>query len=187
MSDSITNKNYNKLSILVSLNGLSFCCFDTISGKPIVLKNVHFDTFIKSSRIEDLFESVYKNNPELSEKYDEVKVIHSNTLSTFVPLALFDEEYLASYLQYNAKVFETDFFTFDTLDKYEMNNVYIPYVNMNNFFIDKYGAFEYHHANSILVSKLLDVSKNNDDRKMFVHFSENHFEISVIQNQKLLL
>ena len=187
MSDSITNKNYNKLSILVSLNGMSFCCFDTISGKPTVLKNVHFDTFIKSSRIEDLFESVYKNNPELSEKYDEVKVIHSNTLSTFVPQPLFDEEFLASYLQYNAKVFETDFFTFDALDKYEMNNVYIPYVNMNNFFIDKYGAFEYHHANSILVSKLLDVSKNNEDRKMFVHFSENHFEIIVIQNQKLLL
>jgi len=68
-----------------------------------------------------------------------------------------------------------------------MNNVYIPYVNMNNFFIDQYGSFEYKHANSILVSKLLDVSKNNEERKMFVHVSESHFELMVIQNQKLHL
>jgi hypothetical protein len=104
-----------------------------------------------------------------------------------VPTALFDEEFLGSYLQYNTKVFETDFFTFDALDKYEMNNVYIPYVNMNNFFIDQYGSFEYKHANSVLVSKLLDLSKNNEERKMFVHVSESHFEIIVVQNQKLHL
>jgi hypothetical protein len=29
--------------------------------------------------------------------------------------------------------------------------------------------------------------KNIDDKKMTVHFSEGHFEIIVIQNQKLLL
>jgi Protein of unknown function (DUF3822) len=68
-----------------------------------------------------------------------------------------------------------------------MNNVYIPYVNMNNYFIDKYGTFDYKHANSILVQKLLDVSKNNDNRKMFVQVSDTHFEIVVLQNQKLEL
>jgi len=57
---------------------------------------------------------------------------------------------------------------------------------MNNFFIDRFGSFEYKHANTILVTKLLDVSKNNDERKMFIHKSESHFEIVVIQNQKLL-
>jgi hypothetical protein len=58
---------------------------------------------------------------------------------------------------------------------------------MNNFFIDQYGSFEYKHANSVLVSKLLDLSKNNEERKMFVHVSESHFEIIVVQNQKLHL
>jgi hypothetical protein len=58
---------------------------------------------------------------------------------------------------------------------------------MNNFFIDQYGSFDYKHANSILVSKLLDLSKNNEERKMFVHVSESHFEIVVVQNQKLHL
>jgi hypothetical protein len=58
---------------------------------------------------------------------------------------------------------------------------------MNNFFIDQFGTFDYKHANSILVTTLLDVSKNIDDKKMTVHCSDRHFEIIVIQNQKLLL
>jgi hypothetical protein len=187
MTISITDKAYKKLAIQVSLNGMSFCVFDTLNDQPMVLQNIHFDSFQRSAKIEDLFASVFKENPELHHSYDEVVVIHSNNLSTFVPSALFDEEFLGSYLQYNTKVFETDFFTFDALDKYEMNNVYIPYVNMNNYFIDQYGSFEYKHANSILVSKLLDLSKNNEERKMFVQVSENHFEIIVVQNQRLHL
>ena len=184
---SITDKTYKKLAIQVSLNGLSFCVFDTLSTNPMVLQHIHFDSFQRSAKIEDLFASVFRENPELKLRYDEIVVIHSNNLSTFVPTALFDEEFLGSYLQYNTKVFETDFFTFDALDKYEMNNVYIPYVNMNNFFIDQYGSFDYKHANSILVGKLLDLSKNNEERKMFVHVNESHFEIIVVQNQKLHL
>ncbi|WP_395043214.1 DUF3822 family protein [Flavobacterium sp.] len=184
---SITDKTYKKLTIQVSLNGLSFCIFDTLSSNPILLQNIHFDSFQRSSKIEDLFAVVFRENPELNHKYDEIVIIHSNNLSTFVPTALFDEEFLGSYLQYNTKVFETDFFAFDVVEKYEMNNVYIPYVNMNNFFIDQYGSFDYKHANSILVSKLLDLSKNNEERKMFVHVSDTHFEIIVVQNQKLHL
>lgn len=184
---SITSKNYKKLAIQVSLNGFSFCVIDTLLNKPLILRNFHFNTFEKSAKIEDLFVSVYKDNPELNTNYDEIMIVHSNNLSTFVPTALFDEEFLGSYLQYNTKVFETDFFTFDELPNYQINNVYIPYVNLNNFFIDQYGSFDYKHASSILVSKLLDISKNNDQQKMFVHVSETHFEIVIIQNQKLYL
>lgn len=184
---SITDKTYKKLSIQVSLNGLAFCVFDSLGQKPLVLQHIHFDHFQRSAKIEDLFAAVFSDHPELAQQYDEIGIIHSNNLSTFVPTALFDEEFLGSYLQYNTKVFETDFFAFDALPNYGMNNVYIPYVNMNNFFIDQYGSFDYKHANSILVSRLLDLSNNNDDRKMYAHLSEGHFEIVVLQNRKLQL
>jgi hypothetical protein len=184
---SITDKTYKKLTIQVSLNGLSFCVFDSLSNKPTALQNIPFNTFQNSAKIEDLFAEVFTKNRELTDKYDEILIVHSNNLSTFVPVALFDEEYLGSFLQYNTKVFETDFFTFDELPTYEMNNVYIPYVNMNNFFIDQFGSFSYKHSSTILVDKLLAFSKNIDERKMFVHVTESHFEIVVVQNQKLLL
>ena len=178
---------YKKLAIQVSLNGLSFATFDTLMNKPLVLQKIDLGKVNVTTKIEDLFAVAFQNHPELKASYDEVTIIHSNNLSTFVPTPLFDEEYLGSYLQFNTKVFETDFFAFDELANYEMNNVYIPYVNMNNYFIDQFGTFDYKHANTILVNKLLGLSKNNEERKMFVHVSATHFEIVVIQNQKLQL
>jgi Protein of unknown function (DUF3822) len=186
-NSTITDKKYKKLSLQVSLTGLSFCVFDTLNHKVLSVKEVHFDTFHKATKIEELFADAFRDNPELKDSYDEIVVIHNNNLSTFVPEPLFDENYLGSYLQYNTKVFETDFFAFDEISNYQMNAIYIPYVNINNFFIDQFGSFNYKHANSILVTKLLDASKNNDDKKMIVNFNLGHFEIVVVQNQKLHL
>ncbi|HJS00736.1 MAG TPA: DUF3822 family protein, partial [Flavobacterium sp.] len=106
----ITEKKYKKLSIQVSLTGLSFCCFDTLNNTVSSFKDITFGNFDKKIKIEDLFSKAFDEHPELSEKYDEILVIHNNNLSTFVPAPLFDENYLGSYLQYNTKVFETDFF-----------------------------------------------------------------------------
>ena len=187
INTTITDKKYKKLSLQVSLTGLSFCVYDTLNNVILSVKEIHFDTFHKATKIEELFGDAFKNNPELKNLYDEIVVIHNNNLSTFVPEPLFDENFLGSYLQYNTKVFETDFFAFDEIPNYQINAVYIPYVNINNFFIDQFGSFDYKHANSILVSKILDASKNNDEKKMIVNFNSSHFEIIAVQNQKLLL
>jgi hypothetical protein len=186
INTTITEKKYKKLSLQVSLTGLSFCVFDTLNNTIISVKEVLLDKFQKNTKTEELFADAFKENPELKDSYDEIVVIHNNNLSTFVPEPLFDESFLGSYLQYNTKVFDTDFFAFDEIPNYQMNLVYIPYVNINNFFIDQFGTFDYKHANSVLVTKLLDASKNNDDKKMIVNFNPAHFEIVVIQNQKLL-
>ncbi|WPR73266.1 DUF3822 family protein [Flavobacterium sp. NG2] len=183
----ITEKKYKRLSIQVSLTGLSYCCFDTLNNTVSSFNEVHFDAIDKGIKIEELFSDAFEKHTELNEDFDDVLIIHNNNLSTFVPTALFDENFIGSYLQYNTKVFETDFFAFDEISNYQINAVYIPYVNMNNFFIDKFGTFDYKHANSILVTKLMEKSKNNDTKTMWVHFNEGHFEIIVIQNQKLLL
>lgn len=182
----ITDKTYKKLTLQVSLTGLSYCVFDSLSNTILSVKEINFNAFQKSTKIEELLADAFTINPELLENYDEILVLHNNNLSTFVPDAVFDENYLGSYLQYNTKVFETDFFVFDEMSNYQMNLVYIPYVNINNFFIDQFGSFTYKHTNSILVSKLLDASKNDDKKKMIVNFNLGHFEIIVVQNQKLL-
>ena len=183
----ITEKNYKKLAIQVSLGGFAFCTSDTLNHNILNYKNIAFDLADKSVPIEELFSAAFRDNPDLNEKYDEITVVHNNNLSTFVPTPLFDEQFLGSYLQYNTKVFETDFFDFDEIPTYQINTVYIPYAHINNFFIDQFGAFDYKHANTILVSKLLDASKNVDDKKMFVYMNSGHFEVAVVQNQKLLL
>ena len=187
MNTNITEKNYKKLSIQVSLNGFSFCCFDTLNNTITYFDEVRFETFNKGTKTEDLFSDAFNIHPELNDSYDEILLIHNNNLVTFVPEPLFDKNFLGSYLQYNTKVFETDFFAFDEIANCQMNTVYIPYVNINNFFVEQLGTLKYKHTTTILVSKLLISSKNNSEKKMFVHINSGHFEIIVVQNQKLLL
>src|SRR5690606_6362565 len=183
---SIIEKNYRKLTLKIALNGFSFCVTDLLNDSILVIKEVDFSTYENPKNTEECYKTAFSKHPELTEKYDEVVVLHHNNLSTFVPLALFDENFLGNYLQYNVKVFESDFFAYDTLGSYLINNVYVPYVNLNNFLIDAFSTFEYKHHASILVEKLLDFSKNDDDRQMFVHFDQKSFQIIVVQNQKLL-
>jgi hypothetical protein len=183
----ITEKKYRKLVLLVGTKGFSYSIHDTLSGKVDVVKHIDFSKFPRANRVEDHYWKAFVDNYDLTRDYDEVLVIHNNNLNTFVPTALFDAEYLGSYLQYNTKVFETDFFDYDEIANSEMNNVYIPYVNINNFLIDQYGPFTYKNANSVLVSRLLELSKNIDSKRVFVHFTHSCFEIVVVQNQKLLL
>lgn len=182
----ITEKVYRKLSIMVSPDRLSFCTTDTLNQRVLSFREIELYNS-NAAPIEELYGTALKNNYELSEKYDEILILHNNPLATFVPAALFDEHFLGSYLQYNTKVFENDFFAFDDMPVFHMNNVYIPFADINNFFIDEYAAFDYKHVHTVLVSKLLEASKNIDEKKMFVHFHSGNFEIIVVQNQHLLL
>jgi hypothetical protein len=183
----ITAKNYRRLTLRVRLDGFSFAVTDTINGTVLALKEVDFSGFPRASKVEDHYWKAFVDNIELTRPYDEVTVIHDNNLNTFVPDALFDEAYLGSYLQYNTKVFETDFFEFDSLPEQSMKNVYIPYVNINNFLLDQFGPFTYRNTASILVPRLLELSKNLDSRRVFAHFSKSRFELVVAQGPKLLL
>lgn len=183
-NNDITQKTYKKLSIQVSLSGLSFCVFDLITSKVLQTAAI---TFEKNKVIEEQLWRSFVNNTILTKPYDEIVVLHNNNLNTFVPTSLFDSNFLASYLQYNTKVFETDFFTFDTILPYEINNVYVPFININNFLLDQYESFEYKNSTSILVKKILDLSKNKDEKQVFVHIQNNTFEIVVVKNQELLL
>jgi len=183
-SNDITQRNYKKLSIQVSLNGLSFCVFDTITNKILVHNAILFE---KNQVIEAQLWKVFIDNTILSKSYDEIVVLHENSINTFVPRPLFDKDNIASYLQYNVKIFDTDFFAYDELPNYDINNIYVPFININNFLLDQFESFDYKNSNSILVQKVLDNSKNKEEKQVFVHLQENHFEIIIVKNQQLLL
>ena len=184
MTDTITAKNYKKLALQIGSNGMSFCCFDTLNREMLSCKSAEFS---KHNPLEDELWKAFVNHPELTMPYDEIVVLHDNSFNTFVPDALFDANFPGSYLQYNTKVFDTDFFAVDSIGNYELNNVYVPMMNVNNFLIDRFGSFEYRNVNSVLVSKLLDVTKNIDEKQVFVHVQDKHFEIVVARNQQLIL
>ena len=63
--------------------------------------------------------------------------------------------------------------------------VYVPLVNINNFIFERFGSFEYKHSATILLNRLLTLEKNSNLLKMYINIEDSHFEIVVVENNKL--
>ncbi len=175
------------LSIQFSLGGFSFCISNLITKEVQHFTVYSFDEIIATPEaLLNEIEKLVSENAILNQEFEKVTIIHQNNLSTLVPSPLFNEDELNSYLDYNIKTLANDFIAFDSLSQLDIKNVYIPYVNINNFFFQKFGEFEYKHHATVLIDKLILHSKNNTSKQCFVNVTNNTFDIVVIENSKLL-
>jgi len=174
------------LSIQFSLGGFSFCVSDFFSKETLYFSEYIFAKQLNS--LEELLEqikNIFKENAILHLEFQKVSVIHQNNLNTIVPESYFDEKSLRNYLNFNIKILQTDYIAFDTIQGIKAKNVYIPYVNINNFLFQNFGEFEYKHHSTILIEKLM--KKNHPlEKTMFVNVSENSQDIIILEKEKLL-
>ena len=177
----VTSKR--KLSIQFSLDGFSFCTTNTNNE---VLEFSSY-TFSKTKNSPELvlekLQDIFKKEKSLQYDFETVTVIHQNNLNTLVPNEYFKEDALKSYLKYSIKTIATDLITFDELDFMNSKNVYVPYVNINNFLFQNFGEFEYKHYSSVLLEKLFSIASN--DICCYIHVSKSTFDIVIIKNSNL--
>lgn len=177
-------QSLNKLIIQVSLQKFTFIIQDVES------KQIHHfvsEGLNQNKTIDNQLNILFAKHEILSSTFADILVLHDNNLNTFIPTELFDEKALGSYLQYNTKVFSSDFFAFDELTTKQINNVYIPYVQINNLILDKLGAFTYQNINTALVDRVLDLTANTSEIEVYAYIQKDHFELIVAQEGKLLL
>ena len=188
MTNSISENINKKLSIQVRLDGLSFFIqnLDTLEVE-------HYENHPFTKRVDPLgltqeLENLYNTSTLLKQAYKKVVVVYVNSLFTFVPKAIFNEESLVDYLKFNTKILATDYIAHDILEEQEMVCVYVPYTNCNNLFFDYYGNFEYRHSMSLLAQHTLS-SKNKQDEspRLLINVYKSSFEVIVYQSTKLLL
>ncbi|MGB5818327.1 MAG: DUF3822 family protein [Saonia sp.] len=180
-------KEYHKLSIQVSLNGLSFCVLDTIGNKILAAESLVSDKELTPYDVQKKLASLFEAHGITDTIFSEVVVIHRNSLFSLVPKALFDENELANYLKFNAKILANDLIAYDTIESYDMVNVYIPFVNINNYVYDLFGQFEFKHSGTVLVQTLLNTHNNGNEPVCYVHISKQQMDITILSQKKLLL
>jgi hypothetical protein len=165
------------------LDGFSFCTTNTHNE---VLEFSSY-TFSKTKNSPELvlekLQDIFKKEKSLQYDFETVTVIHQNNLNTLVPNEYFKEDALKSYLKYSIKTIATDLITFDELDFMNSKNVYIPYVNINNFLFQNFGEFEYKHYSSVLLEKLFSIPTN--DNGCYIHVSKSTLDIVIIKNSNL--
>jgi len=182
------NPEENHLSIQISLDGFSFCAINKLSKSVESLSHTPFSisSSLPHKHLENVRE-VFENEPVLQKKFSSVSVTHVNNLASIVPKALFDENSLPQYLKYNLKIYKNDYITFDQMPNHDLVNIYIPFVNINNFLFDKFGEFEFKHSATVLLQSLLDVYRFSEKPHFFVNVRENHFDLVAIANNQLQL
>jgi hypothetical protein len=175
----ITSRN---LSIQFSLDGFSFCVSNQ-DNEIYFLKDFSFPETVTIDACLEQIVNVFKHEKELQFDFKNVFVIHQNYLNTIVPSALFDENELASYLKFTVKTLATDVFDHDSISGIEARNVYVPYVNVNNFLFQNFGEFEFKHHATVLIEKLL---AQNVGVHCYVNVSNHHIDIVILKENTLL-
>jgi len=182
--------NYDniKLSIQVSLNGLSFCALSKDEKRIVFFRDILFSRKLNPAQVLQQIEKQYEQEPFLSSGNPEVIVLFSNELYSLVPTEFFEEENASEYLKYNTKILETDYVAKDDIVSAEIVNVYIPYTNINNFFFDRYGEFEYRHSVSVLAEEFQIQNRfQKEGTRVYLNCFPGGYDLLVYQQGKLIL
>ena len=183
----MTKKNIKELSIQVNLNGLSFCILNRTSNTIEFLNTIQFHHKLNPFDVLNRLKTELSANSVFSDEFDTVTVIHQNELSTLVPKTLYDENNKADYLKFNTKILKTDFIADEDIAVNDSVNLYIPYININNYIFETFGEFIYKHSSTILIDTVLQKSSQNSNAVMYLHVNSSMIEVSVLENGQLQL
>jgi hypothetical protein len=179
--------NIKELSIQINLNGLSFCILNRSQNTIEYLKTLDFKCKLSPFDVLNRLKTELIQNSTFSDDFAEIHVIHQNELATLVPADFYDEACKADYLKFNSKILKTDFITHDEIHINKAVNVYVPYVNINNYIFETFGEFVYKHASSVLIDSILQKEKPSEPTAVYVNVGLQSMECLVIENQQLQL
>lgn len=177
----------NKLSILVSQDGLCFC-----SSSNRKIQAFHYRSFTRKQTPEELLKAMdsaeIANLLRIAKKEEaEVELFYANALFTLVPLPYFKDNRVSDYLKYNVRLLETDDLAYDRVDAIDANLVYIPYINFNNFIFERFGEFTFHHIAAPFIARSIQLAENSDIPEVFLEAYPSHFMLAVIEQGELVL
>ncbi|WP_373517504.1 DUF3822 family protein [Pricia sp.] len=194
-------ENHTKLSIQVSLNGLSFCILDTTGHTVIQSESVVFAKQLTPYAILKRLQQLFQEHKIDQSQFPEIVVVHRNNLFGFVPAHFFDTGELANYVKFNTKILANDHIAYDEIHPFGLVNVYVPFVNINNYIYGLFGAFTFKHHGTVMVESLLnkhtrlrsepihlaDRQVHGKEPVCYVYVFERQMDVTVIGQNKLLL
>ncbi len=176
-----------ELSIQIHLNGLSFCILNKTTNTVEFLYSIEFANKLTPVDLLKHLKTELSSTTVFSDDFSEVFVIHQNELATLVPKALYDDTIKADYLKFDSKILRTDYITADDIAINESVNVYVPYVNINNYIFDTFGEFVFKHASSVLIESILKLEAHSKEQVLYINVNLNSIEVMVVDQGKIQL
>lgn len=182
-----TNKSIptkENLSVLIHQNGLSFF---TYTGDRLLNRlDHHFSAPANPVSILKKMESLFDEAPALQSDFDRVNLFYHHEMFTLVPTEYFEPQSASDYLKYNVHLLSNDVLSHDTgVAQDQIVLVYIAYENINNYFFNKYGQFEYFHYSSCLINHGKSLQQTENSQVILELFATD-FYLSVFKNGALI-
>jgi len=174
-----------RLSVQISLNGLSFLVTNH-ENKEVFFEEHKLNHSTTPEELLMEIESIISEKEILNSTFTDVSLIYSTPVYSLIPTVLFDETKTSEYLKFNSKILANDYVAHDELDTWGITVAYVPFMNINNFFFEKYGSFNYYHSISILLKTILKKEKYSLPR-MYLHFQQNSFDCIILKEGSLEL
>ena len=114
----------------------------------------------------------------------ETKLIFDNNYYVLVPDSLYRKGHEKTYLKFNTTIDSRDLTAVDNLTKLNINNIYLPFVNINNYLIEKFKKIEFYHFNTITINKLFENNSYNSLNCIIENFK---LRLLVLKNGEVIL
>ena len=183
-SREIKIKPSTNLLIKLGSYNLSLILSDT-KGNIIQYISEKFEEKVEPKKLSEKLDLVINKSEIINSNVIKVKLIVLNKLSSLVPLNLFQEELSLEYLKFNSQLIDGDFAAHDLIDEIEAVNVFLPFVNVNNYLLEKFGSFNYYHYSTILIKKLIKYDSSKEI-SIYANIQSNNFHVIILKNKKLI-
>ncbi|MAU64294.1 MAG: hypothetical protein CMC38_08160 [Flavobacteriaceae bacterium] len=175
----------NLLTIKLSSFGATLVLSNAVDNNVIQYYPYNFDKKIIPEDLSKKLSNLLRESEIDNLNISDVKLIICNKLSSLIPSSLFDEKLSLQYLKFNSKLLKNDFAAHDIIEEIDAINVYLPYVNVNNYILDKYGSFNFYHYSTLLIKKLIKFNKEKESC-VYVNLQEESFQVLIFKKNKLL-
>ncbi len=173
------------LTIKLSSFSATLVLSNSVDGSIVQYFHYNFDKKIAPENLSEKLNTIINESEIDQSNIIDVKLIICNKLSSLVPNNLFEEKLSLEYLKFNSKLLENDFAAHDFIEEIDAVNVYLPYINVNNYIIDNFGSFNFYHYSTLLIKKLIKYNKEKESC-LYVNLQEESFQVLIIKKNKLL-
>ncbi len=174
--------NHSSLVIHINESWVIFCLFNNQK-----LSSLNKVRFLHNKKSNFILKTIKKYIKTFSKENipSEVKLIYYNKTSTLVPSDLFDPKNSLNYMKYNISISIDDIAANDHVLNHEINNVYIPNIDINNFIFEKFKTFDFYHYSSLIIEKISNDFTEKFGEKFFVNVNDGFIDILYFKDKKL--
>ncbi len=175
-----------KLSVQVSLNGLSFSVLNVEANRLDSAGSYEFPRQLTEESIEREIALIMDRFGLASESYDQIQLICQTGQFALVPEPLFDEASLPHYLKLNARLDHDVWPHFDRVAGAGLVNVFLGLPRLERWIGERFEGVSCRHSGSVLIETFLRQPHWDNRPHCFVRVGSRTMEIVLIRNQALL-